>query len=68
MSIAVKTTVALAASLALNAAVLSGLDWSAHEAQVAPAGTVVIKELPDELVAAAHKHAGAGTARQVAKL
>lgn len=68
MSITVKTAVALAASLVVNAAVLGSLDWSVHEAQIAPTGTVVVKQLPDELVQAAYARAGAGTPRAVAKL
>lgn len=68
MNIAVKTTLALVASLAVNVAVIGSLDWSVHLAQTAPEGTVVVKQLPDELVQAAYAHAGPGTARAVAKL
>ena len=39
--------IGLAASLALNTAVLAGLDWSAHQAQIAPAGIVSVVQLPD---------------------
>jgi hypothetical protein len=53
MSIAVKTTVALAASLAVNVALLGGLDLSARHAQVAPQGVVEVTQLPDEIVLAA---------------
>jgi len=42
-----KTFVAFAASLVVNFGALGALNWSAHEAQVAPAGHVLITQLPD---------------------
>jgi hypothetical protein len=42
-----QTFVGFAASVALNLAVLAGLDWSAREAQVAPEGVVSIVQLGD---------------------
>jgi len=43
-----KTLIALAASLALNFAVLGALEWSAFQAQTPPRGEVSITEAPDE--------------------
>jgi hypothetical protein len=43
-----KTFVALAASLAVNAAILGTLEWSAYEAQTPPAGVVTVTQTDDE--------------------
>ena len=43
-----KTFIAVAASLAINAGALGGLAYSAHEAQVPPLGEVLIVQLPDD--------------------
>jgi hypothetical protein len=42
-----KAIIAFAASLVVNFGALGALDWSAHEAQVAPAGQVLVTQLPD---------------------
>ena len=43
-----KTFIGVVASLLVNAGVLGGLAWSAHEAQLPPLGEVLIVQLPDE--------------------
>ena len=43
-----KTFIAVAASVLINAGALGGLAYSAHEAQVPPLGEVLIVQLPDE--------------------
>jgi hypothetical protein len=43
-----KTLIAFAASLAVNVAILSALEWSAFQAQTPPAGEVTITEAADE--------------------
>jgi hypothetical protein len=42
-----KAIIAFAASLVVNFGALGALDWSAHRAQVAPAGQVLVTQLPD---------------------
>jgi hypothetical protein len=42
-----KAFIALAATLAINVALLGTLQWSAKQAQTAPTGEVSITQLPD---------------------
>jgi hypothetical protein len=42
-----RSIIALAAALVLNVAALGALEWSAHQAQVAPVGEVLITQLPE---------------------
>ena len=43
-----KTFIGVVASLLVNAGVLGGLAWSAHETQLPPLGQVLIVQLPDD--------------------
>jgi hypothetical protein len=59
-----KSLIAFAASLAVNAAILGALDWSAWQAQVPPAGEVLITQLDADLAAyASADDAGGGRDR-----
>jgi hypothetical protein len=42
-----KAIVTFAASLVVNFGALGALDWSAHQAQIAPRGEVLVIQLPD---------------------
>jgi hypothetical protein len=52
-----KSLIAFAASIAVNAAILGALDWSAWQAQVPPAGEVLITQLPLDADLAAYASA-----------
>jgi hypothetical protein len=60
-----KNLIAFAASIAVNAAILGALDWSALQAQVAPAGEVLVTQLPLDADLAAYASAGDGAHRRV---
>jgi hypothetical protein len=60
-----KTLIALAASIAVNAAILGALDWSAWQAQVPPAGEVSITQLPLDADLAAYASADSVGDRRV---
>ena len=64
-----KAFIALAASFAVNLAILGTLEWSAFQAQTPPAGEVIVTqaadeadllayEIADEVDLLAHKNAG----------
>jgi hypothetical protein len=42
-----KTFIALAASFAVNLAILGTLEWSAYQAQTPPAGEVIVTQTSD---------------------
>ena len=44
-----KTFIGVVASLLVNAGLLGGLAWSAHEQQLPPLGEVLIVQLPDDV-------------------
>jgi 2-keto-3-deoxy-L-rhamnonate aldolase RhmA len=41
-----RTLLSLAAALVINVAAFAAFDWSAHDAQRAPAGVVTVTQLP----------------------
>lgn len=43
-----RTVAALAGSLILNFAALGALEWAVQQAQIAPAGQVFVRQLPDK--------------------
>jgi hypothetical protein len=60
-----KSLIAFAASIAVNAAILGALDWSAGQAQVPPAGEVLITQLPLDADLAAYASADGASGGRV---
>jgi hypothetical protein len=60
-----KNLIAIAASIAVNVAILGALDWSAWQAQTPPAGEVSVTQVPLEADLAAYASADDGARRRV---
>ena len=60
-----KNLITLAASIAVNAAILGALDWSAWQAQVPPAGEVSVTQLPVDADLVAYASADDDVRRRV---
>lgn len=61
-----KQLIAFAASLAVNFALLGAMDWSAHDAQTAPAGEVTVTQLSYAVDLQVHAQMSPSGSRNVA--